>query len=188
MECTKDSGQVRYLDVKLNPPPPPPHTPSCYTQCFLTEKAAPYIQTSSCIPLCLLLPVVDHVYVCTEPCCVCATPTSTTSPQRGFQAIHIAAYNRKQPVVEYLIREERCSVDTPTSFRETPLHIACLRGPVSMVAFLLGCNADCTSRDSNGNSVLHHAAAGNQRDIVQSVLQHRAELMKAVNNVRVPAL
>lgn len=107
--------------------------------------------------------------------------SSSPTDMRGFQALHVAVYNRKQSVVEFLIREGKCSVNTLTSYLETPLHIACLRGDVSMVTFLLGCNANCMLSDANGNTPLHHAAAGNSADIVENILSCRVELKNSTN-------
>ena len=111
------------------------------------------------------------------------THTLSLPSQRGFQALHTAVYNKKQCVVEFLIREAGCSVDTPTSHQEVPLHLACLRGDVSMVTFLLDSRADCTCPDTNGNTSLHYAAAGNSADVIQCILSRHGDLKNIKNKV-----
>ena len=87
-------------------------------------------------------------------------------------------------MVEFLIKEGKCHVDTPTSHQEVPLHLACLRGDVSMVTFLLGCNAECACQDTNGNTCLHYAAAGNCADIVRCIVSRHGEMKDLKNKVR----
>ena len=118
----------------------------------------------------------------TMPTCI-RPPLPSTNLQRGFQALHTAVYNRRQPVVEFLIKEGKCHVDTPTSHQEVPLHLACLRGDVSMVTFLLGCNAECACQDTNGNTCLHYAAAGNCADVVRCIVSRHGEMKDLKNKV-----
>lgn len=77
---------------------------------------------------------------------------------RGACALHKCFDRDDQPevlsIAEVLV-EGGCPVDARDLHNETPLHLAAHRRFYSVVEFLLGNGADCTSLDRDGESVLH---------------------------------
>ncbi len=53
----------------------------------------------------------------------------------------------------------------------TPLHVACFRGHLSCVTFLLESAADATIVNANGESLVHAAAMGNQVACLRLVVE-----------------
>lgn len=58
----------------------------------------------------------------------------------------------------------------------TPLHVAAQKGRGSMVRILLQHDADCNAKDSDGMTVLAHAAMGGHKDIASLLLNHGAHV------------
>ncbi|KAI6120303.1 ankyrin repeat-containing domain protein [Pisolithus croceorrhizus] len=77
-------------------------------------------------------------------------------------------------IVEVLA-EGGCPIDAPDPHNETPLHLAARRRFFSVVEFLLGKGADCTSLDEDGASALHKClysqGFGETVEIVQLLLE-----------------
>ena len=59
-------------------------------------------------------------------------PPSLTLPQSGLSPIHVAAYNDQRDVVELLLINKACEVNTTSRSGETALHIACLAGHLTL--------------------------------------------------------
>eukprot|EP01138_Halocafeteria_seosinensis_P006029 gb/GECG01006162.1/.p1 GENE.gb/GECG01006162.1/~~gb/GECG01006162.1/.p1 ORF type:complete len:343 (+),score=26.11 gb/GECG01006162.1/:1-1029(+) len=63
-----------------------------------------------------------------------------------------------------------CDVDARTTFLETPLHIAALRGHVAQVDKLIGYGADVNAQRKNGDTPLHLAVSKGQSEIVKKLI------------------
>ena len=79
----------------------------------------------------------------------------------GFAALHLAALNGHCEVAALLVSETGggARVDLRNNRRQTPLHLAVSQGHWALVELLLKHNADLTSTDEEGDTVLHIAIA-----------------------------
>lgn len=57
--------------------------------------------------------------------------------------------------------------DASLYLRNTPLHLACFKGHVVLVEYLLEIQYDINDSDPNGNRPLHLAASGGHRHVVE---------------------
>ena len=99
------------------------------------------------------------------------------STQRGFSPIHCAVYNNHFDAVDVLLKwtprissNPRCDVDQRSSYSETPLHIACMRGHSQMAQFLVESGADPHRVDRDGNTCLHFACGGDSAELLHWLL------------------
>ena len=103
------------------------------------------------------------------------TPASFAHPlslctQRGFSPIHSAAYNSHKEAIKLLLDRKSCEVDYRSRYNETPLHIACLRGHLEVVQYLVAKEADLGARDDHRNTVLHYASSSNSASLMHWLL------------------
>lgn len=96
---------------------------------------------------------------------------------RGFSPIHCAVYNNHFDAVDVLLKwtprissNPRCDVDQRSSYSETPLHIACMRGHSQMAQFLVESGADPHRVDRDGNTCLHFACGGDSAELLHWLL------------------
>ncbi|GBN06654.1 Ankyrin-1 [Araneus ventricosus] len=85
-------------------------------------------------------------------------------------ALHVASFNGRLNVVEYLIQELNVSINRRDTDGRTPLHLASINGHTSVVKFLLEHQAEMASKDRLGNSALHYAVIHNHADVVGILL------------------
>jgi len=76
-------------------------------------------------------------------------------------------------------------VDYRSRYNETPLHIACLRGHLEVVKYLVTKEADLDARDEHRNTVLHYASSSNSVSLMCWLLRRGEvrEQMKEKNKV-----
>jgi len=76
-------------------------------------------------------------------------------------------------------------VDYRSRYNETPLHIACLRGHLEVVKYLVTKEADLGARDEHRNTVLHYASSSNSVSLMCWLLRRGEvrEQMKEKNKV-----
>lgn len=88
----------------------------------------------------------------------------------GFAALHLAALNGHRDVAAILLSESggHAKVDLRNNRRQTPLHLATSQGHWALVELLVHHNADITSTDADGDTVLHIAIvkSSNQTNVV----------------------
>ena len=64
----------------------------------------------------------------------------------------------------------KCEVDTLSEYKETALHIACLRGHFNLAYFLVEREANLRAVDRDENTVLHYAVASNNGKLLMWLL------------------
>lgn len=103
----------------------------------------------------------------------------------GLTALHLAVIERQNEAAKTLVRRG-ASVNTTTGGRGSPFEISCRNGSGSLALFLLQHGAMPFSRDNEGWTPLHHAAAAekSQHDLVEAMLPHysREELNASDGN------
>jgi ankyrin repeat protein len=97
--------------------------------------------------------------------------------ERGWKPVHYAAMGGHQPLLDYLISQNRDFLKEKTRVGFTPLFIAVVNGKLDAVAYLLDCGADVTLLDLNGWSVIHYATIRNNRSIVELLIEKDPDLV-----------
>ena len=70
-----------------------------------------------------------------------------------------------------LINDYKCPVDCRNDSKQTPLHIACRKGHLSVVRMLVSEHkADLNARDKQNNTPLNHAALGGHANVVKCLI------------------
>ncbi|KAI1899449.1 hypothetical protein AGOR_G00061910 [Albula goreensis] len=79
--------------------------------------------------------------------------------QRGWMAVHFAAYYGQVSCIQALCRKDPALIETQTTteYRSSPLLLAATSGSVQALDFLLSLGADWRRRDSKDNSAVHLA-------------------------------
>jgi serine/threonine-protein phosphatase 6 regulatory ankyrin repeat subunit A/serine/threonine-protein phosphatase 6 regulatory ankyrin repeat subunit B len=103
------------------------------------------------------------------------------SSKDGKTALHHAAAGGHFEVVAYLLcNEAQASIKDASG--NTPLMLACEKGPVEAVQLLLLLGAKkgqgLEERDRNGETALHHAAEGGHKRVVSLLLRNGAKASK----------
>ncbi len=84
-----------------------------------------------------------------------------------YYPLHEACSRGFDAIVSIFI-EKRCDLNKPTPIdRDTPLHIACMRGNVGCVHLLLGSNANPHMRNAAGHTPLEAAVYNDQDDLAK---------------------
>ena len=76
-------------------------------------------------------------------------------------------------MVQAQINNDPLSLDAEATFGETPLMIAALRGSFEVTGWLIKKGANLQHKLSNGNTVVHCAAASNCSKTLMSVLNQK---------------
>ncbi|CAL1535486.1 unnamed protein product, partial [Lymnaea stagnalis] len=103
--------------------------------------------------------------------------TAYTRDNRGYTALHIAAYYGQAQLIDILIKNNAV-VDTTDYLGLTPLHLACQRGYQNVMLLLLHFGADVMMTDNEGNTPLHLSCANGHEDCVKALVFYDAYLKK----------
>ncbi|XP_005100788.1 ankyrin repeat domain-containing protein 27 [Aplysia californica] len=103
--------------------------------------------------------------------------TAYTRDNRGYTALHMAAYYGQGLLIDLLI-QNNAVVDATDYLGQTPLHLACQRGYQNVMLLLLHFGADVMARDNEGNSPLHLCCANGHEDCVKALVFYDASLRK----------
>ncbi|MGA3079904.1 MAG: ankyrin repeat domain-containing protein [Terracidiphilus sp.] len=89
---------------------------------------------------------------------------SSKDDQYGQTPLHIAAFNDRKDVAEFLLAS-KADVNAKAKNGSTPLHLAAAKGNKDIVDLLLANNADINALDNDGWSPMHSAVIGGQKEI-----------------------
>jgi hypothetical protein len=89
---------------------------------------------------------------------------SSKDEKYGQTPLHIAAFNDKRDVAEFLLAN-KADVNARSRNGSTPLHLAAGKGNKDIVELLLANHADINALDSEGWSPVHSAVLYNQKEI-----------------------
>ncbi|XP_059150354.1 ankyrin repeat domain-containing protein 27-like [Physella acuta] len=103
--------------------------------------------------------------------------TAYTRDNRGYTALHIAAYYGQALLIDLLIKNNAV-VDATDYLGLTPLHLACQRGYQNVMLLLLHFGADVMMTDNEGNSALHLSCANGHEDCVKALVFYDANLRR----------
>jgi len=94
----------------------------------------------------------------------------------GFAPLHSAARAGSVRIAALLLDNGAdINIETDTSARDTPLHLATINGNDAVVAFLLARGANPNAQNAAGNTPLHEAAIFGSPVIVRELLQNGAD-------------
>ncbi|XP_076470280.1 ankyrin repeat domain-containing protein 27-like isoform X2 [Babylonia areolata] len=117
--------------------------------------------------------------------------TAFTRDNRGYTALHMAAYYGQGKLIDLLI-QSGAVVDATDYLGLTPLHLACQRGYQDVMLLLLHFGADVMSKDNEGNTPLHHCCVNGHEDCVKALVFYdgveRKLQVNAMNEMRDTAL
>ena len=86
--------------------------------------------------------------------------------QDGYAGLHYASSGGHADILHLMLTRCSCNVETRTRYNETPLHLACLSGHLSVAKLLVEHGADLQSLDGKNNTTLHLAAASGSCGLV----------------------
>jgi len=89
--------------------------------------------------------------------------------QYGQTPLHIAAFNDRKDVVEFLLAS-KADVNAKAKNGSTPLHLAAAAGHKDIVELLLNAKADIDALDNEGWSPAHSAVTWNQPEIKEFLI------------------
>jgi len=96
---------------------------------------------------------------------------SSRDDKTGRTPLHLAAYNNRKSVVEFLLAS-KADVNAKANDGRTPLHDAALTASKSIVELLLASKADVNAKANDHGTPLHYAAALHRNDVVELLRQH----------------
>ncbi|CAG5132154.1 unnamed protein product, partial [Candidula unifasciata] len=108
--------------------------------------------------------------------------TAYTRDNRGYTALHIAAYYGQALLIDLLI-QNNAVVETTDYLGLTPLHLACQRGFQNVMLLLLHFGADVMATDNEGNTPLHLCCANGHDDCVKALVFYEASMKRLQINV-----
>ncbi|BFZ13244.1 hypothetical protein BsWGS_16283 [Bradybaena similaris] len=108
--------------------------------------------------------------------------TAYTRDNRGYTALHIAAYYGQAQLIDLLV-QNHAVVDTTDYLGLTPLHLACQRGFQNVMLLLLHFGADVMATDNEGNTPLHLSCANGHDDCVKALVFYEASMKRLHINV-----
>ncbi|KAI8746693.1 ankyrin repeat domain-containing protein 27 [Biomphalaria glabrata] len=103
--------------------------------------------------------------------------TAYTRDNKGYTALHIAAYYGQGLLIDLLVKNHAV-VDATDYLGLTPLHLACQRGYQNVMLLLLHFGADITVTDNEGNTPLHLSCANGHEDCVKALVFYDAYTKK----------
>ncbi|GFO47363.1 ankyrin repeat domain-containing protein 27, partial [Plakobranchus ocellatus] len=101
--------------------------------------------------------------------------TAYTRDNRGYTALHIAAYYGQGILIDQLIKHHAI-VDATDYLGLTPLHLACQRGYQNVMLLLVHFGADTMAVDNEGNTPLHLCCANGHDECVKALVFYDANL------------
>ncbi|XP_028847606.1 ankyrin and armadillo repeat-containing protein isoform X2 [Denticeps clupeoides] len=101
----------------------------------------------------------------------------TIVDQRGWMAIHFAAYYGQVACIQALCRKDATLVEVQTSaeYRTSPLLLSATSGSVEALDYLLSVGADWRRTDSKGNNAVHLATLYYHIDILEHIIRLNLE-------------
>ncbi|RUS73472.1 hypothetical protein EGW08_018770 [Elysia chlorotica] len=99
--------------------------------------------------------------------------TAYTRDNRGYTALHIAAYYGQGMLIDQLVKHQAI-VDATDYLGLTPLHLACQRGYQNVMLLLVHFGADVMAVDNEGNTPLHLSCANGHEDCVKALVFYDA--------------
>ncbi|KAL8590034.1 hypothetical protein ACOMHN_007059 [Nucella lapillus] len=103
--------------------------------------------------------------------------TAFTRDNRGYTALHMAAYYGQGKLIDLLI-QSGAVVDATDYLGLTPLHLACQRGYQNVMLLLLHFGADVMARDNEGNTALYHCCVNGHEDCVKGLVFYDGSVRK----------
>jgi len=100
----------------------------------------------------------------------------------SLSAIHAAAYNRHADVATYLCTLPHCDIDIATPRGKTALLLACDNSPSAhknlpvIKVLLQSASVNIDYADTDGNTALHIAAEKGTREMLELLIQHKANV------------
>ena len=88
----------------------------------------------------------------------------------GNSPLHHAAWGDRKDIVQLLITKHNCSVNVKNNNNQTPLHLVCSAGHISIVRELVEQKAELYIQDNDNNMPLHIAARYGHETIVQCLI------------------
>jgi hypothetical protein len=111
---------------------------------------------------------------------------SSKDEKFGQTPLHIAAFNDKKDVAEFLLAN-KADVNAKASNGSTPLHLAAGKGNKDIVELLLANNADINALDNEGWSATHSAVLFHQKEIADLLIAKGGKELPAPPKPPTPA-
>jgi ankyrin repeat protein len=111
---------------------------------------------------------------------------SSAEERNGQMPLHIAAFNDRKDVVEFLLAN-KADVNAKAKNGSTPLHLAAGKGNKEIVELLLANNADVNAVDNEGWSPVHSAVFFNQKAIADLLIAKGGKELPAPPKPPTPA-
>jgi ankyrin repeat protein len=96
----------------------------------------------------------------------CCDPTDDYSTP-----LHKASLNGHLDIVEYLVKEQQCDVDSKDQSEKTPLHYAAKGGKQNVAEYLIKRKAAILCRDSRGRTPLYFACKYGKIEVVKYLME-----------------
>ncbi len=90
-------------------------------------------------------------------------------------------YNDHTEAVQLLVDSQACEVNCQSEQNETPLHLACLRGNMTLAQYLVSQDASPLQKDCHGNTALHYAAGSRDGSQLVQWLLGMSQVKDAIN-------
>jgi hypothetical protein len=111
---------------------------------------------------------------------------SSKDEKRGQTALHIAAFNDRKDVAEFLLAN-KADVNAKSANGSTPLHLPAAKGNKDIVELLLANNADINALDNEGWSPVHSAVVWEHKDIQDLLVAKGGKELPAPKPAPAPA-
>lgn len=112
-----------------------------------------------------------------------ANINSIICKESSFSLLHLAVSMNHFSLVKELIKNKADINLAVREEKETPLTVACARGTVKMLDYLLAHNADVIPHLNEQNTYLHIACRNNRGNIVKKLLTHPLTCKMDINTV-----
>jgi len=91
--------------------------------------------------------------------------------EEGKTAVHVAAEQGWAELIEILVTELGCRVDSKDNYQFTPLHAAAKWGWVDAISVLVNLNHAVDMKDYQGRTPLHYAAHHGRSQAIEQLIQ-----------------
>jgi len=102
-----------------------------------------------------------------------STPTKVTKEQ--LHKLQQAISDKNSHKMNEILKYDKTLVNTPDTSGKTPMHLACVEGPLSVVKVLAKNGADIDIQDEAGWSPLHIAASFGHLELVEYLLKYGSD-------------
>ena len=99
-----------------------------------------------------------------------------------YHAIHFAAQFGNTDYLQYVLTQSTFVIDTPTTYNETALMLACKKGYIQTVEFLVKSGASVTKVDSFANTPIHIAIQNGAIEVAAALIEHTSFPINTPNN------